>query len=611
MRLAPIFDVGTLTRRRFFDLLTTHSCQYIDLLGRMGISTLSDARINPALMATHAARFAAALPVPYGGPLVFLHDDNFVDDTYLRTFARSLPCSIRGGWQLYRPHAGATQQRDQGRYEGDESNDINSATSILRDTVFISHATPEDNSFVAWLSSKLSAVGYDVWCDIGNLTGGDPFWKDIESIIRYRAAKVLFIQSKHVRNKPGARKEVYLALKVGERHRSPRFVIPLRIDGTPFDETLIELIDVQAIDCRSDWLAGFRSLLLLLQRDGVPRSPSFNADQLSKLALKTGHSAYQIVQNQEFLISNLLPVLSLPREVNFFSCSTFQSHQLPQLAASLPIPAYAFYTHIVTTASHEKFVAALRSLGFGEVQVGTRASISWLDFLAARTGDLPAWKRSDARSNAVRMLNKAWAIYMADRGALPGELANSRPFWFFSERQLQANKIQFTNYAGRSVRRQLVGYSAKRNVYWHFGVQSRCVFFGEQTFFVLIPHVTFSSDGRNLLASKAQLHTLRRSFCRNWWNGRWRDLMQGFVAAIAGADSTLNLDVGADAGIGVAACFAEFKSSYALIDNSTQGTPSSFDDAIEDVWEDNPDDEELLADGLNEIDSEPTARDRD
>ncbi len=50
--------------------------------------------------------------------------------------------------------------------------------------IFVGHATPEDNYFSAWLSSKLRLFGYDVWCDLSELLGGEDFWKNIETVIR-------------------------------------------------------------------------------------------------------------------------------------------------------------------------------------------------------------------------------------------------------------------------------------------------------------------------------------------------------------------------------------------------------------------------------------------
>lgn len=37
---------------------------------------------------------------------------------------------------------------------------------LVRQTVFISHANPEDNEFAAWLGTRLIGAGYQVWSDL-------------------------------------------------------------------------------------------------------------------------------------------------------------------------------------------------------------------------------------------------------------------------------------------------------------------------------------------------------------------------------------------------------------------------------------------------------------
>ena len=54
-------------------------------------------------------------------------------------------------------------------------------------SIFISHATPEDNDFVRWLGAKLELAGYQVWHDLARLKGGDYFWDKIENAYRNEA----------------------------------------------------------------------------------------------------------------------------------------------------------------------------------------------------------------------------------------------------------------------------------------------------------------------------------------------------------------------------------------------------------------------------------------
>ena len=68
----------------------------------------------------------------------------------------------------------------------------------MRDTIFISHATPEDNEFTIWLASRLELMGYKVWIDKRNLLGGEVFWNDIENAITIDAVKFLLVYSKNI-----------------------------------------------------------------------------------------------------------------------------------------------------------------------------------------------------------------------------------------------------------------------------------------------------------------------------------------------------------------------------------------------------------------------------
>ena len=56
-------------------------------------------------------------------------------------------------------------------------------TAPVRDTVFISHARPDEDDLTRWLSGRLTARGYKVWADLERLVGGSPFWSEIEGTI--------------------------------------------------------------------------------------------------------------------------------------------------------------------------------------------------------------------------------------------------------------------------------------------------------------------------------------------------------------------------------------------------------------------------------------------
>ena len=57
-----------------------------------------------------------------------------------------------------------------------------------KETIFISHCTPDDNYFTTFLATKLKQLGYKVWVELDELRLGDAFWPEIEKAIRTKAA---------------------------------------------------------------------------------------------------------------------------------------------------------------------------------------------------------------------------------------------------------------------------------------------------------------------------------------------------------------------------------------------------------------------------------------
>ena len=84
----------------------------------------------------------------------------------------------------------------------------------MRNKIFISHATPDDDDFTKWLSLKLIGLGYDVWCDILFLDKGVDFWSNIEKEIRENTSKFLIVSSTAGNQREGVLKELAVATKV-------------------------------------------------------------------------------------------------------------------------------------------------------------------------------------------------------------------------------------------------------------------------------------------------------------------------------------------------------------------------------------------------------------
>lgn len=147
----------------------------------------------------------------------------------------------------------------------------------MKETLFISHATPADNVFAVWLATKLELCGYKVWVDVNNLSPSVDFWNTIDNTIRNEAIRFIFVASKASVDpaRDGVQKELAVADKV--RRQFPNFIIPVRIDDVSFSDFPVELIRLNAIDFYNNWAQGLKLLLKHLEDEETPK-PSTNIE---------------------------------------------------------------------------------------------------------------------------------------------------------------------------------------------------------------------------------------------------------------------------------------------------------------------------------------------
>jgi len=124
-----------------------------------------------------------------------------------------------------------------------------------RDTIFICHASPDDNDFVRWLGARLTGHGYKVWADLFELKGGNPFWSTIEEALRHRACKMIFVVSRSSvdRNRTGVLNELSVADSIKKQVEDDSFIIPVKIDDTAYAEFPIQIHRLNAIDFSKGW----------------------------------------------------------------------------------------------------------------------------------------------------------------------------------------------------------------------------------------------------------------------------------------------------------------------------------------------------------------------
>lgn len=565
LRYSPKFDEKTLGRHGFFDAISAWNALYLDTFGLLQIEgkedCINDLRALFELVITWVKDNWRSIP----GGMLMLTDKRIFSEELVNA-VESMPHPKDKSWDV-ETHPPIRLRR----HLKSPHTVVTGSTSIgsgTRADLFISHANPEDNDFALWLSAKLRASGYQTWVDLENLRGGSIIWEEIEEAIRYRSAKFIFLQSEASLKRSNVLNEVDLAVSVERKRSLKNFVIPIRVDKSPFDDTYIALRRKLLIDCSSDWKRGLISLLKILDEDCIPRTESVTSIDFQHWR-KESKAVGVLEHRPDEYISNWYEVIKFPEFLAWSSLCT----KVGQVENSISIVdnnVNFFFSNEIRNDN--------KSANTGTIELEA--------FMQGTTLDNLAFSRRQARWIVSRLTRQAWDNTMTDLGLCPYRLSGYRTAWYWPDNKLKEKKISYVDAFGINHSRLLVGRSRKYNVCWHFAVEAK-LNFDRFHKIILRPHVVFTKDGNVPLDSPKLMHRLRRSFCKNWWNDRWRDLIGTYVQSIA-ATGTLTLRSG-DSHILVDACPIIFVSPL----TSSLDKASAEEGVIDDVSEDLEDDTEL------------------
>lgn len=185
-----------------------------------------------------------------------------------------------------------------------------------REHLFVSYAT-EDAALAEWLTRKLTAEGYRIWCDRFKLLGGESYPNDIDLAIKSRTFRVLALLSRASVHKNNPVKERTLALSVGKDLEIADFLIPLKVDDLRAAELHWMTSDLTYIPFAPGWAGGLRQLLKKLASINAPR-PLHDGKQIAASTFLPGDV---LRQSPETLFSNCFSVVTLPDTLLRFNVS--------------------------------------------------------------------------------------------------------------------------------------------------------------------------------------------------------------------------------------------------------------------------------------------------
>lgn len=462
---------------------------------------------------------------------------------------------------------------------------------MTRESIFISHATPEDNGFVRWLGARLELAGFSVWHDLGRLKGGDYFWDKIEAAIRNDSFRFLAVVSSVAVDKQGVKDEWAVAQTIEKS--LPGFVIPLRLDEYDFSLLPIGIHRKNVIDFANGWHTGLAALLDTLTDANAPKilTPDPRSTRHWLAEMKDG--AIQQTQSTELLDSTWLSVLSLPPVQTARILGSDREIKVTDL--NRRIPWFEHEDRIVGFAKSADLVSHMSQTVMLKAVSGAVDSTAFIES-GSKLGDkeVTQW---DARKRVANLVRQAWELALEAKGFGVHEQSGGRKVFYVTPQLTKGRgqKVLFIDVDGSKRRRGLNGRSEAKKANWCYAV-GMVPQFDKPWRIELRPTIVFTDDDGKPLDTPARAHRLRMSFCRSWWNDRWRGFLRAFLVLVADGQPEIKLPVGSDHEVVISATPIMFNSPVGLSDlpPSLEGEP--IDDPDDDLGVDNDfEDEEVVA----------------
>lgn len=462
--------------------------------------------------------------------------------------------------------------------------------ALSRRLIFISHATPQDNTFATWLATQLAIAGYEVWCDTTKLLGGEGWWNDIAEAIDTYAARVLFVSTLEANRKNGTLRELRLALGAQQKHKIKDFLVPLKIDAFPFEAMQKPLPDLNAVRFDDNWALGLSRLLKLLEREGIPRSPLAGPTCVTEWYARSLDRRRKPIVANERCHSNWFQI-TLPKHLYLYSFG-LPSDTLEKRATGFKyahrIVGSAFLTFASSAEMEDHFGPA--------ITVPKPTVVETEEFLEDGHAGVGI-AAFDAPNMVTDLIRQVWEGTLDARKLGTHVLGSGLSARYFTAGQLTKNRAYFTAFGGRRTYRQLVGNKSKRardgtkvpDGNWHYALSCSPQLLPFPRL-VLRHHVIFTDDGTTPWAKPERMHKARRSVCKQWWNGEWRDRLFAFTAELGSGKKKLAIGVGGGQVLTVTMLPMNFTSPMSYLENADDGLDETAE--IELVEDEDPEDDD-------------------
>ena len=410
----------------------------------------------------------------------------------------------------------------------------------MKDQIFISHATPEDNDFTIWLASRLEMRGYQVWIDKNGLLGGERFWQTIQTAI-YSSRKVLLVYSKNIVRdgifKKGIEDELEYAKSLVGIKNDTEFVIPLHIDDSAYN-LVIGLPNINHIPFVGNWAKGLVQLFKKLDKDGV----TYSTDIESSLSnwYETSYSTdSSIVLKKELYYTSWWSVKSIPQK--FYMYQFLNKEQATYIRqANINIPIAQLANTLSSFDDRLSYLIDKEGQSF-DIHPLSVYSFSLEQILYGFNSDsFPTHK--DVVNHFKDFLRYLISEILRNKGYRKTELSNKKYVFYRPIYKKKPIPIHFKYKYSSKNKRKSLGGRYKDKGFWHYGISIQPIvhpFIGAS----IKPHLIFTQDGVNIIDNDSTQHSYRRNKGKTFFNEQWRDMLIALLFSLQDNNEEIKLSV--------------------------------------------------------------------
>lgn len=447
-----------------------------------------------------------------------------------------------------------------------------------REHLFISYAG-EDEVLAEWLTLKLTADGYRVWCDRFKLLGGESYPRDIDDAIKNRTFRLIALLSHASLQKPNPLKERTMALNIA-RERRIDFLIPLNVDGLQPTELDWMTSDLTFIPFYEGWAKGLKQLLEKLESIGAPRP----VNDGKQIAAETFLPKNVFNQTPEVLYANCLSLLRIPKMIRRFQFSrSFDRSERDNLSTSWPF--YSF--------SPTKFLSFINPPDPipQELSLQENHGTNWQS-----VSEIEGIKVTNIISNLV---SKALKVKCLEKGL---KYSPDHKMLYFPKGLIDKDKISFESYTGKKTFVKVAGERSLRGVkyLYHLSPSFSIRQNTQNGFIVYLKIRLYISDVNGNPLQNKSVNSRRKKICKSWWNHQWLSRQLAICSFLSDGNGLITIGMSSNEQIVVSAKLHKYEAPFGIIESSQDLETSELENVGADLVETEFQDE-YIEDGEEEI----------